>query len=205
MINLMTTMLGMKGSGFPNRAKLAREREERTMKAKRQILDVAAALIVMFAIQGCSLGTQLRTETADPKSIEGTYDLFTYGCRYPDDIEHAAFLIAPDKAGMVELYVPATSYKVKRGIPADQALAEANTHVRCGVRTVEATRVRRIPDGSGGTLGFEVLPRYSATEVGGMDPLNVSYSLKDGKITIHIRLFPDVEKKLYRSSSGGGQ
>jgi len=175
------------------------------MKATRQILEVAAALIVLFTIQGCSYGTQLRTESADPKGIEGTYDLFTYGCRYPDDIEHAAFLIAPDKASMVELYVPATSYKVKKGIPADQALAEANTHVRCGVRTVEAIRVLRIPDGSGGTLGFEILPRYPATDVGGMDPLNVSYALKDGKITVYIRLFPDVEKKLYRSSSGGGQ
>jgi len=175
------------------------------MKAMKQILVVAAALIVLFTIQGCSYGTQLRTESADPKGIEGTYDLFTYGCRYPDDIEHAAFLIAPDKASMVELYVPATSYKVKKGIPADQALAEANTHVRCGVRTVEAIRVLRIPDGSGGTLGFEILPRYPATDVGGMDPLNVSYALKDGKITVYIRLFPDVEKKLYRSSSGGGQ
>jgi hypothetical protein len=175
------------------------------MRAKRQILDVAAALIVLFTIQGCSPGTQLRTEPADPKGIAGTYDLFTYGCRYPDDIEHAAFLIATDKAGMVELYVPATSYKVKRGLPADQAFADANTHVRCGVRTVEAIRVLRIPDGSGGTLGFEVLPRYPATSVGGMDPLDVSYALKDGKITVYIKLFPDVERDLYRSSSGGGQ
>jgi hypothetical protein len=175
------------------------------MKATRQVLEVAAALIVIFAIQGCSPGTQLRTATADPKDIKGTYDLFTYGCRYPTDLEHAAFLIAPDKAGMVELYVPATSYKVKRGIPADQALAEADKHVRCGVRTVVAIRVHRIPDGSGGTLGFEVLPRYSATEVGGMDPLNVSYALKDGKITVYIRLLPDVEKKLYGAPSGGAR
>ena len=175
------------------------------MKATRQILEVAAALIVMFTIQGCSLGTQLRTETADPNGIEGTYDLFTYGCRYPDDIEHAAFLISPDKAGMVELYVPATSYKVKRGIPADQALAEANAHVRCGVRTVEAIRFLRIPDGSGGTLGFEVLPRYPATNVGGMDPLDVNYALKDGKITVYIKLFPHVERMLNRGSAGAGQ
>ena len=175
------------------------------MKPMRQILDVAAALIVIFTIQGCSHGTQLRTESADPKGIEGTYDLFTYGCRYPKDIEHAAFLIAPDKAGRVEFYVPATSYKVKRSVPAEQALAEADTHVRCGVRTVVGIRVHRIPDGSGGTLGYEVLPRYSATEVGWMDPLNVSYSLKDGKITVYVRLLPDVEKKLYGSPSGGGQ
>jgi len=174
------------------------------MKATRHFLDVAAALIVIFTIQGCSLGTQLRTESADPNGIEGTYDLFTYGCRYPTDIEHAAFLIAPEKAGMVEFYVPDTSYKVKRGIPADEALAEANKHVRCGVRKVVAIRIHRIPDGSGGTLGFEVLPRFSATEVGAVDPLDVSYSLKDGKITVYIRLSPDVEKKM-SSPSGGGR
>jgi len=174
------------------------------MKVTRHFLDVAAALIVIFTIQGCSLGTQLRTESADPKGIEGTYDLFTYGCRYPTDIEHAAFLIAPEKAGMVELYVLDTSYKVKRGIPADQALAEADTHVRCGVRKVVAISVHRIPDGSGGTLGFEVLPRYSVTEVGEVDPLDVSYSLKDGKITVYIRLSPDVKRKM-TSPSGGGR
>jgi len=70
---------------------------------------------------------------------------------------------------------------------------------------VEAIRVLRIPDGSGGTLGFEVLPRYPATDIGGMDPLNVSYALKDSKITVYIKLFPGVERELYRSSSGGGQ
>ena len=175
------------------------------MKCSRPALLLFVLFAIVASISGCMLGTQLNAETADPKTITGTYDLLVYGCRYPDDIEHAAFLIAPDKAGMVELYVPATSYKVKRGLPADQALAEANAHVRCGVRTVEAIRVLRIPDGSGGTLGFEVLPRYPATDIGGMDPLNVSYALKDGKITVYIKLFPGVERELYRSSSGGGQ
>jgi hypothetical protein len=175
------------------------------VKCSRPGLLFFALFVIVASISGCLLGTQLNTETADLKTITGTYDLLLYGCRYPDDIEHAAFLIASDKAGMVELYVPSTSYKVKRGIPADQALAEANTHVRCGVRTVEATRVLRIPDGSGGTLGFEFLPRYPATDIGGMDPLNVSYTIQDGKITVYIKLFPDVERELYHQSPGDSQ
>jgi len=169
------------------------------MKATRQNLEVAVALIIIFIVQGLRPGPPLLTDTADLKSLEVTYDLFLYGCRYPYDIEHAAFLITPDKSGMVELYVPATSYKVKRGVPAEQALAEANMHVRCGVRTVEAVRVHRIPDGSGGTLGFEVLPRYPFTDVGGMDPLNVSYALEDGKIIVYINLFPAAERQLRHS------
>jgi hypothetical protein len=164
-----------------------------------------AMIVLAASLSGCSLGTQLKTETADPKGIQGTYDLFTYGCRYPDDIEHAAFLIAPEKSSMVELFVPATSYKIKRALQADQALAEANTHVRCGVRTVQEIRVHRIVDSAGGTLGYEILPRYPATNEGGMDPLLVSYSPKDGKVVIYIRLFPDVEWQLYRNSRGGGQ
>jgi hypothetical protein len=161
--------------------------------------------VIVASLSGCVLGTQLQSVIADPRTITGTYDLYTYGCRYPDDLEHAAFLIVPDKAGMVELFVPATSYKVKRGLPADQAIAEANAHIRCGIRTVEETRVHRIPDGSGGTLGFEFLPRYPYTDEGGKDPLDVSYSLKDGKVVVYIRLFPNVERLLYHSSPGGGQ
>jgi len=99
------------------------------MKCSRPALLLFVLFAIVASISGCMLGTQLNAETADPKTITGTYDLLLYGCRYPDDIEHAAFLIAPDKAGMVEFYVPATSYKVKRGLPADQALAEANAHV----------------------------------------------------------------------------
>ena len=163
------------------------------------------ALIVLTSfLSGCVLGTQLQTVTADPKTITGTYDLYTYGCRYPDDIEHAAFLIAPDKAGMVELYVPATSYKVKRGLPADKALAEADAFVRCGIHTVTELRVHRIPDGSNGTIGYEILPRYPYYDVGGTDPLLVSYTLKDGKVTVYIRLSPDVDRRLNLEFPGSG-
>jgi hypothetical protein len=176
------------------------------MKPSRPVWLLFSLFVVVASLSGCALGTQLQSVTTDPRTITGTYDLYTYGCRYPDDIEHAAFLITPDKAGMVELYVPATSYKIKRGLPTDQAIAEANTHIRCGVRTVEETRVHRIPDGSGGTLGYEFLPRYPYTDEGGKDPLLVTYSQKeDGKIVIYINLHPNVERLLYRGSPSGGQ
>ena len=175
------------------------------MNNPRAVLLLFSLFLIVASLSGCALGTQLQTETADPKGIQGTYDLYTYGCRYPDDIEHAAFLIAPDKAGMVELYVPATSYKVKRGLPADKALAEADAFVRCGIHTVTELRVHRIPDGSNGTIGYEILPRYPYYDEGGTDPLLVSYTLKDGKVTVYIRLFPDVERKLNLQFPGSGQ
>jgi hypothetical protein len=161
--------------------------------------------VIVASLSGCALGTQLNTETADSKTISGTYDLFLYGCRYPDDLEHAAFLIAPDKAGMVDLYVPETSYKIKRGLPADKAIAEADAFIRCGIHTVTGLRVHRIPDGSSGTIGYEILPQYLPYDVGGDNPLLVSYTLKDGKVTVYIRLFPDVERKLNLQFPGSGQ
>jgi len=156
----------------------------------------AAFLIAMSVLQGCALGRQLQTQTADPNTIVGTYDLVLYGCRYPDDLEKAAFLISGESRYPVNMFVPDTSYKIKKGIPAKEAFIQADSFVRCGVHTVMETRVHRVTDDSGGTIGYEVLPRYLPYDVGGSDPLLVSYTLKDGKVTVFIRLFPDVERRL---------
>ena len=173
---------------------------------KRSAWLFFSLLVIVASLAGCVLGTQLQTETADPKTITGTYDLLLYGCRYPDDLEHAAFLIAPDKTDRVELSVLETSYKIKRGLPADKALAEADAFVRCGVHTVDELRVHRIPDGGNGTIGYEILPRYRSYDVGGTDPLLVSYSLKDGKVTVYIRLSPDVDQRVnLQFPASGGQ
>jgi hypothetical protein len=175
------------------------------MYSSRPAWLFVALIVLTSSLSGCMLGKQLNTETADPRTIAGTYDLYTYGCRYPDDIEHAAFLIVPEKASMVDLYVPETSYKIKRGLPADKALAEADAFVRCGIHTVTELRVHRIPDGSSGTIGYEVLPQYPYYDVGGTNPLLVTYTLKDGKVTVYIRLFPDVERTLNLQFPGSGQ
>jgi hypothetical protein len=164
-----------------------------------QMIKYALLTVLLLAIsvlQGCSLGRQLQTQTADPRSIEGTYDLFLYGCRYPDDIENAAFLISGESKYPVDLFVPETSYKVKKGMLAKEAFIQADAFVRCGIHTVTETRLHRIPDDSGGTIGYEVLPRYLPYDVGGSDPLLVSYSLMDNTVTVYIRLFPEVERRL---------
>lgn len=168
----------------------------------RYVLSIAL-LIAMSLLQGCAFGKQLQTQTADPKTIVGTYDLILYGCRYPEDYEHAAFLISPDAKYPVELFVRDTSYTIKKGLQADKALFEAEVFVRCGNHTVTETRVHRIPDDSGGTIGYEILPRYPFTDASGADPLLVSYYLKEGKITVNIRLSPEVERKLNPSVGPG--
>ncbi len=161
----------------------------------------AALLMAMSVLLGCALGKRLQTESADPNAITGTYDLILYGCRYPDDIENAAFMISGESAYPVSFFVPDTSYKTKKGLPVKEAFIQADSFVRCGIHTVTETRVHRIPDDRGGTIGYEVLPRYLPYDIGGTDPLLVSYSLKDGKVTVFIRLFPDVERRLNRTDA----
>ncbi|MEK6743867.1 MAG: hypothetical protein AABZ15_09660 [Nitrospirota bacterium] len=167
----------------------------------------AALLLALSLLQGCALGKQLQADTADPKTIRGTYDLLLYGCRYPSDYEHAAFLISSDAKYPVSLFVSDTSYKVKKRLPAELALSEAYAFVRCGIHTIEETRVQRIADDGGGTIGYEVLPRYLTLDFLGTDPLLVNYSLKDGKVTVYIQLSPFIERKLnlqnVSGSSGG--
>jgi hypothetical protein len=167
----------------------------------------ALSTIVLMAIlmlQGCTLATQIQTQIVDSKTIAGSFDLILYGCRYPEDYEIAAFLISPDAKYPVNLFVRDSSYKVKKGLSAEKALSEAEAFVRCGNHTVTETRILRIPDDSGGTIGYEVLPRFPVTDLAGSDPLLVSYSLKDGKVTVHIRLYPDVERKLNALGRPGG-
>jgi len=177
-----------------------KERRDEDMGRYRYAL-LAAMLLAVSMLQGCTFGTQLRTETADPKTITGTYDLMMYGCRYPTDYEKAAFLISSRSRYPVTLFVSDTSQKATKGLQAEKALSEAEAFVRCGVHTVEGTRVLRILDEGGGTIGYEVLARYPLTDAVGIDPLLVNYSLKDGKVTVYIQLSPDAERKLSHPSS----
>ena len=107
-------------------------------------------------LQACVAGKQLVTTSADPAELKGTYTLLLYGCRYPDDIKNLAILVDEGSKYPVEIYDLPTSYQVKKGLPGPQALKEADSFVRCSVRRVTETQLRRITDDAGGTIGYEV-------------------------------------------------
>ncbi len=162
-----------------------------------RIVSLVPALLLVLApaLQGCVEGRMLRTEPVGATAIEGTFTALLYGCRYPDDIENAAILVSEGSKYPLEIYSPASRYKVRRDLSAQQALAEANAFVKCGVHTVWQTQVRRILDDSGGTVGYEVRPLYYPYDVGAADVLLISYALKDGKIRAYIRLIPEEENR----------
>lgn len=159
------------------------------------ILSAVALLLALSTPHASAAGKQLKTESAGQASITGTFTALLYGCRYPDDIENAAILVAEGSRYPVEIYALETRYKVKKGLDAQKALAEANAFVKCGVHTVWQTQIRRIRDDDGGTIGYEVRPLYFPYDVGAADVLLISYALKDGKVRAYIRLTPEMEKR----------
>jgi len=160
-------------------------------------------------LQGCMAGKQLMTGAADPTEVKGTYTLLLYGCHYPAQIQNVAIFVAETSKYPVRIHDLDTSYTVKTGIPAEQALSEADRFVRCSTNKIWRTEMRKILDDSGGIIGYEVKPLYMPFEFGIADVIQTSYSLQKGTVNAYIRLFPDVEKQQDagpsdgRDSSGG--
>jgi hypothetical protein len=166
-----------------------------------RIFHVVLSLAAAVALQACLAGKQLPTGPARPSGVRGSYTLLLYGCHYPEDIKDVAFLIPEGSRYTFEIYDLATSFKTEAAVPADQALAKADSFVRCSSRKVSQSLLRRIVDDSGATVGYEVRPLYFPLEFGRLDVLLVSYALQDGTIRAYIKLDPDVEKAIESSGS----
>jgi len=165
-------------------------------------------LVLVLALTACVPGTPLLTTEAQPAAVTGTYTLLLYGCHYPDDVKDVAILLDERSTVPFEIYDIKTSYKVVKGVPAKEALSEAEKFIRCSTHRVNYTGLRSIPDGAGGILGYEVRPLYFPTEFGFPDIMLINYvKQKDGMIRVYIKLHPDVEKQIAasgdKSDSGG--
>jgi hypothetical protein len=165
------------------------------MKGLKNTIKFAAVLLMTITLQSCMTGKQLSTTSADKALITGTYTLLLYGCHYPDQVDNVAILVDENSRYPLEIYAIDTSFKVKNGVPAQQAVTEADAFVRCSFHTIWKTQVTRIPDDIGGTVGYEIRPLYETTEFGTPDVLMISYSLKNGKIRAYIRKSPQAEDR----------
>ena len=170
------------------------------MTGRGSLLAVFLPALLLF--EACA-GTQLITQPADPALIRGTYTLYLYGCHYPDDRETAAFLVARDARYPFELYSPESSYTVKDGLQAEEALAEADAFLRCGMHSIWYTRLRLIPDDHGGRMGYELVPVYMPYDGGVGDVLTITYELRDGKVRTVIRPNPRRDRDAWNTETGG--
>jgi hypothetical protein len=180
------------------------------MKRLNNLIGLATLLLMTISLQSCMLGTQLITTSTDPRLISGTYTLLLYGCHYPDQINNVAILVDKNSKYPLEIYDIDTSYTVKKDVPGQQAIAEADAFVRCSSHRVPQTQITRIPDDSNGTIGYEVRPLYVPTEFGTPDVLIINYSLKGGKVRAYIKITRQAEDKTgdgmsSHGSSGGNR
>jgi hypothetical protein len=149
----------------------------------------------------------LRTESAEVSAMNGYLTLILYGARFADDIETIViFDIEGDKYNF-EPFAPDFDYKIKRGVQAKEALAEAEKFVSFH-NSFWRSQLSRILDPNGNIIGYELRPLYNNFVYGISDVMDVYYWLKEGgKIKITIRLVPQIERSIKfpgGDGSGGG-
>jgi hypothetical protein len=154
-----------------------------TLKTLSKTL-ILSLLLTFF--HSCAFDSYLRTERAMPEELTGTYALFLHGARHIDDVENAAILDKEGDPYTFEIYAPEYDYTVKKGVPAKAALEEAEAFVRYH-RDFKRSRLSKIVDKAGHTIGYELRPIYHAFHLGQADVLYIDYMMKDNKVITTIR------------------
>lgn len=135
----------------------------------------------------------LKTEKAGADEMKGTYTIIFYGGRHINDLETAAFLDKEGDQYEFEPYAPEFDYKIKKGVPAEEALKEARKFVSFH-NAYWRSQLSRILDEKGNTIGYELRPLYYPFVYGRDDLLEIYYRIKGNKVIVEIRLTPDIFK-----------
>ncbi len=170
------------------------------MRSFRSVVTATGFVCVMALVTGCASGIRLTTESAGTSTIQGTFDLYLYGCRYPSDFENVAILVAADSPYPLDIYTLSTRYKIKKDLTGEKALEEANAFIRCSMKGVAHSAVRKILDDKGRIFGYDVRPFYMPYEVPGSDVMLMNYFLSGGKVTAYITIVPE-----FRDLGGDGR
>jgi len=160
----------------------------------KRILYISAILCILLF--SCATGNYLKTEDAKDADIRGSFALILYGSRHLNDIETVAILDIEGDSYSFEPYAPEFDYKIKKGVPAKEALEEAERFVSWH-SSFQRTQLSRILDEKGNVIGYEVRPLYQPLAFGVSDVLNVDYRIKDSRVIVRIRLKPEIERMLF--------
>jgi len=178
------------------------EREHREETLVRRLALLVVVLVLPIASSCAALATNhLKTEETMPAEIQGTYTLLLYGCRSVDDVENVAILDKEGDPFTFDIFAPDFEYKVKTGLPAEEALKAAEQFIRCSFH-YQKSQLSRIVGPSGEVIGYEVRPLYSPLRFGRYDLLDIQYTFKADKVVVYIRLDPTVER--FIRNEGGG-
>jgi hypothetical protein len=161
-------------------------------------IAIAAAVLA-----GCATGGQhLKTEESSPSGLSGTYTLILHGGRYAADMQNVAILDKEGDPYAFEVYAPAFDYKMRRGVPAEQAAEESEKFVRFHYAARNSQwKVIRGPEG--GVIGYEVRPLYEPLETGYPDILEITYVINEKKVIARVSFKPEIERGILREDGDG--
>lgn len=159
--------------------------------------------LLMFVAISYAFERPLKTEKADSVDVKGTYTVIFYGGSYGDDLETLVILDAEGDEYTLKPYVPDFDLIIKKGVPAGDALKEAEKFVNFH-HSFWRSQLSRVFDKTGRVIAYELRPLYRPMTFGVSDVLDVNYwAREDGNIKVNIKLLPHIERFKLPGGLGG--
>ncbi len=163
----------------------------------------SALLIASFlaSLNSCATGYYLKTERIEDIKETGDVSLILYGHTYSTDPETLAVI---DPEGDEYTFTPYASeykYKVIRGLSPAKAIQDANLFVK-GHPYASGSIMKRILNEQGTVIGYEIRPLYHFIHYGLSDILDVSYRIRENKVSFFVDIKRSIQKKLFRDELG---
>ena len=180
------------------------------MKHRVVSLLIICIFLFSFFMHGCSgaSGTRslfsrpLSTLSANPEDMHGTFTLLAFGRRHGNDLETVVIFDAEGDGYHFDLFAPDFDFKIMKGMSSTAAYKRALEFVSFHY-AFSHTRLIRILNRKGETIGFELRPLYRPFVFGRSNILDVFYWPKEeGQVKVTIRLIPMVERTLFEGSEG---
>lgn len=153
--------------------------------------------IVAAVLAGCASAQYLKTSEVSSSGLSGTYTLILHGARYAGDVQNVAILDKEGDPYIFAIYAPAFYYKTRRGVPAAQAVKDAEKFVRVHF-AVQNSQWKKILGPDGSEIGYEVRPLYEPLETGYPDILEITYTITEKEVVARISFRPEIERGILR-------
>ncbi len=168
-------------------------------KNKWFAIELLTALLLIFTFSCANY--YLRTERIEDIKETGDVSLILYGHTYSTDPETLAVI---DPEGDEYTFTPYASeykYKVIHGLSPAKAIQDANFFVK-GHPYASGSIMKRILNEQGTVIGYEIRPLYHFIHYGLSDILDVSYRIRENKVSFFVDIKRSIQKRLFRDELG---